>query len=92
MFSLIWKEGESKPIIPKNAKVDIELVGPNDWVQKAKRDLIGQASISSKITDIKKSRDRKAGKSLADFLNNHTKLDFHSRSRVLKYFEGLGIV
>ena len=92
MLSLIWKEGESKPIIPKNAKVDIELVGPNDWVQKAKRDLIGQASISSKITDIKKSRDRKAGKSLADFLNNHTKLDFHSRSRVLKYFEGLGIV
>lgn len=89
--SLIWKEGENKPEIPYNAKVDIELVGSSDWVSKTKKELVG-ISVSSKITDIKRSKERKSGKSLKEFLEKHYEIDENKRTKLIKYFEDMNLV
>lgn len=90
IISLTWKEGEDKPEIPINAKVDVELIGSSDWVTKQKFELKGQVSISSKITDTKKSRERKSGKSLYEFLSKYYQTD--KRERLLKYMGDLKLV
>ncbi len=89
IVSLVWKEGEEQPEVPKNARVDIELVGSSDWVSKVKKDLVG-VSVSSKITDTKKSRERKSGKSLYEFLSHHYQTD--KREKILKYLGDLNLV
>lgn len=89
IIALTWKEGENKPVIPDNAKVNMELVGSSDWVTKQKYDLKG-ISVSSKITDIKKSRERKSGKSLFEFLSNYYTTD--KRDKLIEYMKGLNLV
>lgn len=91
IVSIKWLEGQEKPSIPENAKVDIELVGSSDWVSKTKKDLIG-VSVSSKITDTKKSRERKSGRSLHEFLSNHYAAEPEKRQKLIKYMEGLSLV
>lgn len=92
IISLKWKEGERKPEIPSNAKVDIELVGSSDWVMKTKKELIGTVSISSKITDTKKSKERKSGNSLHEFLTKHYSVNPDKRQKLIKYLERLNLV
>jgi len=84
-ISLTWKEGEEKPIIPERSKVDIELIGSSEWVSKSKKELIGSVSVSSKITDIKKSRERKSGKSLHEYLSTHYQTN--KREKLLNYMK-----
>jgi len=91
IISIQWKEGEDKPQIPLNAKVDIELIGSSDWVTKEKLALKG-VSVSSKITDNKRSKERKSGSSLRDFILNHYKTDLPKRTRILKYLGDLNLV
>lgn len=91
IVSLQWKEGQERPEIPSDAKVDIELIGSSDWVSKTKKDLVG-ISISSKITDIKKSKERKSGKSLSEFLNKYYDTNPERRKKLFKYLEGLNLV
>lgn len=91
MISLVWKEGEEKPIVPEGAKVDIELVGSSDWVTKEKLALKG-VSVSSKITDSKRNKERKSGSNLRDFILNHYKTDVEKRTRILKYLGDLNLV
>jgi DNA repair exonuclease SbcCD nuclease subunit len=91
MISLTWKEGEEKPTIPEGAKVDIELVGSSDWVTKEKLALKG-VSVSTKITDSKKNKERKSGSSLRDFILNHYKADVEKRNRIIKYLGDLNLV
>ncbi len=90
IVSLAWHEGTEKPEIPKNAKVDIELVGSSDWVTKTKKELVGSVSVSSKITDIKKSRERKSGKSLYEFVSKHYQTD--KREKLIDYMKGLELL
>lgn len=90
IVSLAWHEGTEKPEIPKNAKVDIELVGSSDWVTKTKKELVGSVSVSSKITDTKKSRERKSGKSLYEFLSKHYQTD--KREKLIDYMKGLELL
>lgn len=92
IVSLVWKEGNEKPEVPTNAKVDIELVGSSDWVAKTKKELVGTVSVSSKITDTKKSRERKSGKSLHEFLSHHYQTEPEKRQKLIKYLEGLNLV
>jgi hypothetical protein len=92
IVSLTWKEGEDKPIIPNNAKVDVELVGSSEWVSKQKAELKGLVSISSKITDIKKSATRKSGKSLNEFLNDYYQTSPDKRVRLITYMKGLELL
>lgn len=92
IVSIQWKEGEEKPEVPSNAKVDIELVGSSDWVTKTKKELVGSVSVSSKITDIKKSRERKSGKSLHEFLAMHYKADPKKKQKLITYMEKLNLV
>jgi hypothetical protein len=92
MVSLTWKEGEDKPEVPAGAKVDIELVGRSDWVSKTKKDLIGTVSVSSKITDIQKSKERKSGKSLAEFLSKYYEIEPNKRKKLIEYMEKLKLV
>jgi DNA repair exonuclease SbcCD nuclease subunit len=91
IVSVKWKEGEVKPEIPTGAKVDIELVGSSDWVTSQKKELKG-VSISSKITDTKKSKLRKSGKSLFEFITEHSGLPQEQRLKLIKYMEGLNLV
>lgn len=89
IVSLTWNEGKDKPEIPKNAKTYIELVGSSDWVSKTKKDLVGSVSVSSKITDIKKSKERKSGSSLYEFLSNHYGSSPEKSKKIIKYLESL---
>lgn len=91
IISIVWKEGEAKPEIPTNAKVDIELVGSSDWITKEKLSLKG-VSVSSKITDSKRNKERKSGSNLRDFILNHYKADTEKRTRILKYLGELNFV
>lgn len=90
--SLIWKEGEEMPKIEAHAKTSLELVGSSEWVTKQKLELKGLASISSKITDIKKSKVRKAGKSLFEFLSEHYQASPEKRDKLLTYMKGLELL
>lgn len=92
IVSLTWSEGQERPEIPERAKVDIELIGSSDWVTKQKLELKNKVAISSKITDIKKSRERKSGKSLHEFLSNHYQVEPEKRQKLIKYLEGLKLV
>lgn len=92
IISLTWSEGQEKPEIPERAKVDVELVGSSDWVTKQKLGLKNKVAISSKITDVKKSRERKSGKSLHEFLSNHYQVEPEKRQKLIKYLEGLKLV
>jgi len=90
VYSLVWKEKEEKPNIPENAKVYLELQGSSDWVNQQKKELVGSVYISSKITDIKKSRERKSGKSLEEFLSKHYQTD--KREKLISYMKGLELL
>jgi hypothetical protein len=92
IVSLTWKEGQDKPEIPTNAKVDIELVGSSDWVTSTKKQLVGSVSVSSKITNAKKSRERKSGKTLHDFLSNHYQTEPEKRKKLITYMGNLNLV
>ena len=92
IVSVTWKEGEERPEFPKNAKVDVELIGSSDWVTKTKKELIGSVSVSSKITDTKKSKERKSGKSLHEFLLKFHAIDPDKRVKLITYMEGLNLV
>ena len=83
------EEGESLPQFKENSITQVELVGTSDWVSKTKKDLVG-VSVSSKITDIKKSRERKSGKSLYEFLSTHYQTD--KREKLMEYMKGLKLV
>lgn len=91
IVSLTWKEGEERPEVPKNSNVNIELIGSSDWVSEQKKELVG-VSISSKLTDIKKSKVRKSGKSLHEFLSKHYQAEPEKRQKLLNYMEGLHLV
>lgn len=90
IVSIKWIEGQDKPEIPTNAKVDVELHGSSDWVSKVKKELVGSVSVSSKINDVKKSRERKSGKSLFDFISHHYETD--KREKLISYMRGLELV
>jgi hypothetical protein len=90
IVSIKWSQGSDKPEIPTNAKVDIELIGSSEWVTETKKSLVGSVSVSSKITDVKRSKERKSGKSLHEFLSKHYQSD--KREKLLNYLERLNLV
>lgn len=93
IVSLVWKEGEDLPAIPESCNVNVELIGSSDWVTKQKLQLKGgKVSISSKITDTKKSKERKSGKSFSEFLSKYYVTDPEKRQKLIKYLEGLNLV
>lgn len=91
IVSLIWKEGEDRPEISNNCNTNIELIGSSDWVTKQKLDLKG-VSISSKLTDTKKSKVRKSGKSLHEFLSNHYQAEPEKIQKLIKYLGDMSLV
>lgn len=92
IYSLIWKEGEEKPAIPKGATTNLELIGSSEWVTQQKKDLKDEVSLSSKITDIKKSKTRQSGRSLYEFLSKHYQASPEKKQKLVKYLEDLGLV
>lgn len=92
IVSLVWKEGQDRPEIPANAKVDVELHGTSEWVTKQKLELKGAVTISSKLTDVRKSKERRSGRSLHEFLLNHYQAEPAKKAKLLKYMEGLSLV
>ena len=89
--SYIWREGEEQPQLAAASKNHIELVGSSDWVTAQKKELSG-VSISSKITDIKKSKGRKSGKSLYEFLSNHYQAEPEKRQKLISYMRDFNLV
>lgn len=92
IVGITLKEGQDMPTLPKNARVNIELVGSSDWVQKIKKEFVGKASISSKITDIKKFKERKSGKSLHEFMVRFYNADVKKREKLIAYLEKTGLL
>lgn len=90
IISYELKEGGELPTFPKNAKVNVELIGSSDWIQKTKLELKGTCSITTKITDTKKSKARKSGKSLLEFLTHHYQTD--KRDRLIAYMREKNLV
>jgi hypothetical protein len=91
IISVTWKQGEERPIFPKKGKINVELIGSSDWVTEQKIQLKGEVTISSKITDTKKSRERKSGKSLYEFISKHYDIDPDKRKKLIKYIESLNV-
>ena len=92
ILKVSYEEGQPEPTIPDKARVTLSLVGSSVWVSAQKQKFKGKASISSKITDTKKTLVRKTGSGLEDFINNHFTVANVSRESVLKYMKELGIV
>lgn len=84
IVKITYKEGEAEPVIPDKARVTIALVGTSVWVAQEKQKFKGKASITSRITDSKKTIVRKTGNGLEDFIKNLfvTTMD---KERLLKY-------
>lgn len=90
--SFTWNQGEEKPEMPSGSKNTLELVGSSDWITEQKKELKGLASISSKITDVKKSQTRKSGKNLFEFLSSHYQTDSNKRQKLIDYLKGLELL
>ncbi len=83
-------EGEVIPELVPGAKIHLELVGSSDWITKIKKEVRGSCTVSSRITDAKKSRARKSGKSLYEFVSNH--FETQNRNRLMDYLKELKLV
>lgn len=91
IVSFTWLEGQEPPVIPEGSRASVELVGTSEWIAKKKASLKGKVSISSKFTDQKRKAERKAGKSLENYMLNmyDTKMD---RSKLIQFAKEIGIV
>lgn len=85
-----YHEGDTLPVTPENAKVLLNLVGSSDWVSKTKSELKGNYRISTKITDTKKKKARKSGKSLLEFLTTH--YESKNKAKLISYMQELKLV
>lgn len=70
IYAYQFKEGDKEPIIPEGSRASVELTGSSEWVSKEKARFKGKASISVKITDKEKPKNRKTGNNLSHFINN----------------------
>lgn len=92
IYKFQWKEGEAMPEIPAG-RVSIELVGSSEWVKRERAKLTGKVSVSSKITDKVNKVNRKAGKSLEDFLaNNFDVTTGIDRKELIEFMKELKVV
>lgn len=91
IVSFTWLEGQEAPTIPEGARATVELVGSSDWISKQKVILKGKVGIKSKITDQKRSNERKAGNSLENYLVNLYNTNMN-RDALLSYAREIGIV
>lgn len=90
IISVVWKEGDVMPDLPKRAKASVELIGSSDWVTKNKALLKGKVSLKTKITDRTNKEARRAGSSFLDFLSTIYKPE--EREQLLKYAKELELV
>jgi DNA repair exonuclease SbcCD nuclease subunit len=70
IYAYEYKEGGEEPVIPVGSRSSVELIGSSEWVSKQKVKFKGKASISTKITDKEKPKNRKTGNSLQHFITN----------------------
>lgn len=70
IIKVTYEEGQAEPLIPGKARVTLSLIGSSNWVSEQKQKFKGKASITSKITDSKKTEMRKTGNGLEDFITN----------------------
>jgi predicted MPP superfamily phosphohydrolase len=92
LISIELREGGVLPEFPDNGRVSVQLIGSSDWIARTKLELKGTCSITTKITDSKKSKERKSGRSLHEFLTNHYQAEPEKKVKLLKYMEGLYLV
>lgn len=78
------------PLLTPGAKNLVLLRGSSEWVSKAKLELKGKCSISTKITDTKKSRARKSGKSLLEYMTQHCQSP--KKDKLIAYMQELKLV
>jgi DNA repair exonuclease SbcCD nuclease subunit len=70
IYAYTYEEGSNCPEIPEGSRASVELIGTSEWVSKEKAKFKGRASISVKITDKEKPKNRKTGNSLENFVTN----------------------
>jgi DNA repair exonuclease SbcCD nuclease subunit len=87
-----WREGETAPEPwTSTVRMNLSLIGSSAWIAEQKDKYKGKCSISTKITDAKKTVIRKTGKSFEDYLKNHYTSTV-DRERLLDYARELKIV
>lgn len=91
IVSFVWHEGQPEPDIPEGARATVELIGSSTWIEKTKAKIKGKVSVRSKSTDQKAKKQRKAGNSLANFLQNIYSPNM-SRETLFDYAKEMGIV
>jgi DNA repair exonuclease SbcCD nuclease subunit len=91
IYSYQFKEGGEEPTIPHGSKTHIELIGSSEWISKQKLKFKGLASISTKITDTQKPKNRKTGNSLEYFVNNTFETSL-KKDKVIEFMKGLGVL
>lgn len=70
IIQIIYKEGESAPLLPEKSRITLQMIGSSVWIAQEKHKFKGKASIKTKITDTKKTEGRKTGNGLEDFIKN----------------------
>ena len=91
IVSIKWEEGKPLPAIEADVKTTIELIGSAAWVANHKKELKGNYSLKTQITDRVDKSIRNPGKNFHDFVSNVfvTSVD---RTALLKYMKEHSIV
>jgi hypothetical protein len=93
IYAYQYKEGDNCPEIPEGSRASIELIGSSEWISKQKANFKGRASISCKITDKKRSENRKVGNSLSDFLlNRYESVGGTKKEKIIDFMKEIGIL
>lgn len=89
----VWKEGEEEPIISEKARNSVRLIGSSEWISKQKKKLNGKASISVKITDKAKVKERQYVNSMEQFILKYfTPVQGMDKEKILAYMKELNLV
>jgi predicted phosphodiesterase len=93
IYAYQYKEGEAEPVIPEGSRASVELIGTSEWVQKQKVKFRGKASVSSKITDKSRPKNRKSGHNLAHFVDNvFEPTQGMKKERLISFMKELGVL
>lgn len=88
-----YREGDTPPTYPENARVTVELIGTSEWINKEKDRFKGKVGFKSKITDKFKANSRKSGKSLEEFILTSFEVTTGiTKESLLEYMRGLKLV
>jgi DNA repair exonuclease SbcCD nuclease subunit len=94
IYAYTYKEGDKEaPSIPEGSRCSVELIGSSVWISKEKAKFKGRASVSTRVTDKEKPKNRKTGNSLEHFVTNVFDVSSNvKKDRMLHFMKELGVL